>query len=227
MLPLNLDYVDRTESALTGSWADAQKLAGLFQFERHERQFDNIDALRGCYVTCVHPVERVTGPGWGEKGPPHPGVFEEVFPKVVSGLVDADTSIYLHIKGIDDSYFDEVSAIKERLRPLGCRYVLLAPVARQTHGDIGNLIFECPQEFLPFVASNWLSGPWTWVEGYAIRHEDLGKLVSLYYSPDSVATIRALLTITRCAFRLWTDTNGICVFSETMTAETLRASIAI
>lgn len=161
--------------------------------------------LRDCHVYQIRPVERF-GSLPGQPGLPNPEVFLERFPELVDAFLERDLSLYLHIKAIDPDYFDEISVVAQTIRPIGAEYMFLSPVASKSVPDeVGNLIFECPASLIPEVTRNWFHSPLIEMEGYVMKKREFGRLAECYFRPDSVETIRRVLSIIRLGFRLWPD----------------------
>jgi len=203
-----------TQSVLNMSWYVSQTLAGVFQFQRYERKFSNTEPLRDCHIYQIRPVERF-GSLPGQPGMPDPAIFLEHFPELLNSFIERDSSLYLHIKSIDPEFFDELSVLTQTIRPLGAEYMLLSPVARnRAPHDFGNLIFECPAGLIPEITRNWFYSPFIEIEGYVMGKGEFGRLADSYFLPDSVETIRRILSVMRVGLRLWPDFNGIYVFSD-------------
>lgn len=199
----------------------------FFKFERGTRTFRNADAFKGCHVCDIRPVERVKGEGWGDSGPPHPGVFYDLFPEIGQRIVGSADSLYLHISGLEDWLFDEATALKEEIRPRRFQYLLLSPIGTWTKPEfLGNLIFECPIDFLPAVADKWFRGFRVEIEGYVMAAAAFPRIADYYFRQDTPETVREVLSLMRCGFRVWTDDNGLDFFSDKLDEGAVRSLLA-
>jgi hypothetical protein len=213
-----------TPTLLGKSFGGRFDLHEFFQFERYERNFTDMDLLGDCHVVQLFPIQRVD---WGgQPGPPDPGIFHDLFPEIVSSLVPPDSELYLHVKGIEPKFLDEFPFVTQTVRSLGTKYMLLSPVAsKPRESDLANLIFECPLHFLPFFCESAHHPILVEIEGYVMQKGEFGRLADCYFRPDSVETVRRVLSVLQLGFRIWSDFNGMIIFSEQYSAEDLARMI--
>jgi hypothetical protein len=212
-----------TSSVVEMKRPKAETLFGFFQFGRYGRRFSDNTALRDCHIYSLRPDLAMSE--WSVKsGMPDPGIFQEVFPDLVSRLVEPNYDLYLHVNALEPEYFDELSVLKEKIVPMGSQYMLLSTIANQnTQLAVGNLIFGCPLSFLSYVSDNWFYSPITEVEGYIMRREQFGELAEHYFKADSAETIRGVLSTLRLGFRLWPDFNGMEILSDKVRPDSLQS----
>src|SRR5438876_1308719 len=163
---------DVRESALDFESPHGKRVTALREFFllfRYPRKFTNPSVLASCSFYDLY-IDYRFGSLPGRPGPPHPGIFADFFPTILSRLVGPGNSLTLFVKSVDSSYFDEVDVIKRLLAPRNLRYVLLASAAvgttRMVEPDPGLLFFEWPLEQLEYVASHWFMCPQVSIEGY-------------------------------------------------------------
>src|SRR6266568_5370326 len=97
----------------------------FFQFYHYPRKFSDPKELSGitfCDLSLHHTGTSVAS---GQPSPPESRLFEPLFPEIVNRLIASFGKLYLFVKGMDRTYFDELETIDEVLLPRNLRYVLL------------------------------------------------------------------------------------------------------
>jgi hypothetical protein len=217
-----IDVHSWPESSERKPWSD---VCEFFRFRRHTRTFSNATAFRGLHVLEICPVERIEPEKWGDDAPADWGVFRQLFPEIGRRFVGTTESLYLYITALENWLFDEFQVVKEELAPRGFPYVLLSPLTSGNNAEnVGNLVFECPTDFLSTVVDKWFGeGFMIEIEGYVMPPGSLGWVAEQYFRPDAPSTIRDVLSRMRCGFRVWPDKNGLDVFSDKLDSTIARS----
>jgi hypothetical protein len=226
MTELRLVIENAAESVLDRNKTLYKATNGFFQFWRSLQVSDDRQMLGDGVFLNVHIPMYVKN--WPHQtGPPHPGVFSDVFPALLNQLVGASGILTLHVKSVDPEYFDELAFIKDIAAPRGLQYVLLPTRTAPTRGvDFGNILFEWPLESLKYIVENWFMSPQVSIEGYVTLSSRLGTLAELYFRPSDARTIRKLLEAVEFGFTLWPDNNGIFILSDKLDEDALRKRLA-
>ncbi|MGE5835503.1 MAG: hypothetical protein ACM4AI_13545 [Acidobacteriota bacterium] len=154
-------------------------------------------------------------------------MIRQLFPAIGQQFVGTTESLYLHITALENWLFDEFQVVKEELAPRRFPYVLLSPLTTGNRVEtVGNLVFECPTDFLSTVVDKWFGeGFMIEIEGYVMPPASLGW-VAEQFRPDAPSTIRDLLSRMQCGFRVWPDKNGLDGFSEKLDETSARSLFA-
>ena len=205
-------------------------LREFFQFRQHPRNFSNPAALADCYFYDLVITYYVQN--WGPHAPPpHPGIFEEFFPRILKKLIGSGNTLTLFIKSFDRDYFNEFAVIETILAPRRLKYVLLPNLAVSIDPrvplDAGHLIFEWPADSLDYIVQEWFMSPTVSIEGYIGPQLPLSRIAELYFQPDREERIRELLRDIEVGFRVWTDNNGLFVLTDKLNRDALRERVNV
>lgn len=206
----SLDYEQARKRGLS-------PLQEFFQFWRYPRNFLDPARLHDCYFYDVYLTHFVAN--WPSyPSPPHPGMFQDIFPTILGRLMGEANTLTLFVKSIDPEYFNELDVIKKLLGPRNLSYILLSnPIRsedRRTQVDIGHLIFEWPLASFNYIVEEWFMSPQVTIEGYISQEPPLAQIASLYFKPDTEQRIRELLSTIEVGFRVWPDNNGIFILTD-------------
>ncbi len=207
------------------------QLHGFFQLWRYPRTFSHSSVLSDVNFYDLHITHYVAQKGTGRSRLPHPGMFEDFFPRIVRRLV-RNNVLTLFVRGVDRDHFDEVRVIESVLAPRHLRYILLSnpPTVRmdpRIQVGVGNLLFEWSADALGYVAEQWFETPAIEIEGYIASESSLGLIARLYFEPDCEEAIRELIRGIDLGFRLWPDNNGLFLVSDKLDREALEARLEL
>ncbi len=223
-----LQLKDVTSTALDYQLFEKRRLNLLyefFQFWRYPRTFSNPKDLSGITFSDLsfelEPTgasEQPTPSGWHLFGP--------LFREIITRLMARSGKLYLFVKGMDRTYFDELETIDKVLVPRNLSYVLLPPSApfkkdAPVRLGAGHLIFEWPNELLDEVPRKWFHSPGIEIEGYIGNDDFLGQIARLYFEPDTELRIRELLRYIDIGFRVRQDNDGLFLASQKLNMEAL------
>ncbi len=205
-------------------------LGEFWQFGRYPRTFSDASVFKDSFFCDLYITSYVENSVLNSP-PPHPGIFEEFFPTILSRLVREENTLTLYVKSLDPDYFDELDVIKTQLAPRNLSYILLPnpllPGDRRTQLDVGHLIFEWPLDSLDYVTEHWFMTPIVTVEGYISRQPVLGSIAKLYFEPDTEERIRNLLRTIEVGFRVWPDNNGLFLLSDKFDCDALKERLHV
>jgi hypothetical protein len=208
------------------------KLRGFFDFDERIAPIADPSILSDCHFYDIHITHYIRDwPGAPQFRPPHPGVFEDFFPKVLGNLIGQEGLLTLSIKSYAPDYFNELDVVARLLAPKGLRYVLLSP--RQQTADpreevnIGNLVFEWPRIDLDHAVEHWFMTPTVRIEGYICQRLALDRIAALYFQPHTAERVRELLRAVEIGFRLWPDNNGLFLLTDKLDRQALNERLRV
>lgn len=228
-----LKISDVREFALDFQSARGKRTPALREFFllfRYPREFTNPSVLGACSFYDLY-IDYRFGNQPGRPGPPHPGVFADLFPTILRRLVGCGNTLTFFVKSVDRSYFDETDIINRFLAPRNLRYVLLANSAvgasQMVEPDAGLLFFEWPLEMLEHVASHWFMCPQVTIEGYIAPESPLALISDLSFRGDSEETVLQVIRGIDIGFRVWTDNNGLFLLTDKHKMQDIEAKLDV
>jgi hypothetical protein len=215
----------------------APLLQGVFEFWGQPRRFSDPRILSDCafFDLFITAYVREWGP---HPPPPHPGIFEDFFARILARLIGSNNILTLFIQSTDRDSFDELEVVDTLLAPKGLPYVLFSkppvPIDPRLQSmepplrlSVGYLIFQWPVDLLDDIVRRWFMTPTITIEGYISRESPLACLAGLHFKPDTEERLRELLRTIEMGFRVWPDNNGLLVLTDKLDLAALQERLQI
>lgn len=214
---------DAREKALdykAGLWrATADR--SLFHFAQ-DRTLTDPAVLAGCTFADIYFSHRVS---WGA---PHPGVFRDFFPQLLSPLLPEGLILILTLTGMEPKDFDEAQFIEQELLPRKLDSFWLGPSASRSHQvEFKTLLFEWPRAELATIVDLGFKGFLVQFEGYILEARSKQVLRELFERPNNDLMFRELLRHLPFSFRVWSDNNGLFLATDRLAIQELAKRLEI
>lgn len=193
----------------------------IFHFCQDRTLTDPV-VLSNCTLADIYFSHRVS---WGA---PHPGVFKDFFPRLLSPLLHESRVLLLALTGMDPIDFDERRFIDEELLPRKLDFFWLGPSTSRTPAvQFKSLFFEWPGSELEAIVEIGFKGFLVQFEGYILQNREVEVLKRLFEWPNDDRMFRELLRNVPFAFRVWSDNNGLFLATDRLSIDELPACLEV